>query len=124
MLRFLLTTSRVQIVLGIGAVLLSFAVAYLSDKADYFSRSGSIMALLGGVLTFRRYLRGAENSFLRDTGLADQPSGARINPLQARMVARAADYNAMRYGIAFIIAGTLVWGYGDLLMIGLRLCSK
>ena len=70
---------------------------------------------MGGLLTFRRHLRGLDNTFLRDTGYADQaPFGTHKNPLEAKPAAVAADTAAMRWGVLYVAVGTVVWGYGDI----------
>ena len=75
-------------------------------------------------MTFRRYLRGAENDFRRDTGIADQPAFGAVNPMTAKMDARKHDFTAMGWGIGYIIIGTGIWGYGDLLLRWFHICTK
>ena len=75
-------------------------------------------------MTFRLYLRGGLNSYLRDTGLADQPAFGRLPPTEAKMKAPEEDLKAMRWGIVYIVIGTLVWGYGDLLIKAMAICQN
>ena len=75
------------------------------------------MVLIGGLMTFRRYLRGADDPYLRETGAANQPPFRQMDPINAFMQAPKNDSSAMRLGILFVITGTLVWGYGDLLLL-------
>ena len=82
------------------------------------------MVLAGGFMTFRHYLRGADNDYLRDTGLANQRAFRMINPMEAHMQAPHEDASAMCWGIFYILAGTLIWGYGDLWLIALGVCHK
>lgn len=81
------------------------------------------MCLTGGFMSFRRYLRGAENEFLRDTSIADQPAFRTLHPIPARMDARANDFTAMGWGISYIVIGTGIWGYGDLLLKWMHICK-
>jgi hypothetical protein len=65
-----------------------------------------------------------DNTFFRDTGYADQPLvGNQIPPLAAKMSASNADSAAMRWGVWYVAIGTIVWGYGDLILKWLRLCT-
>lgn len=122
--RWLLTEWRFHLAVGIIIPALSLFYAWAADRSDIFARAGSVMCLTGGFMSFRRYLRGAEHSFLRDTGIADQPAFRNLDPANARMDARANDFTAMGWGICFVILGTGIWGYGDLLLKWTYICSK
>jgi hypothetical protein len=113
--RWFFTESRLHIFVGLAVPILSFAYDWHKNQTNLFARSGSIMCLMGGLLTFRRHLRGMDNTFFRDTGYADQaPFGTHKNPLEAKMVAAVADTTAMRWGVWYVAVGTVVWGYGDI----------
>ncbi len=82
------------------------------------------MVLVGGFMTFRHYLRGADNPFLRDTGFANQSAFGIANPMEAKMKARREDSAATGWGIGYLIVGTIIWGYGDLLLKVFRVCDR
>src|SRR2546421_735546 len=90
--RWILTDSRFHRIVGVAVPALSLFYAWWANKAEIFARAGSIMCLAGGLLSFRRYLRGAENEFLRDTGIADQPAFRMVEPRTAKLEARATDF--------------------------------
>jgi len=85
-----------------------------------FARSGSILTLLGGFMTFRSYLRGRDDDYSRDTGRADQLPFRAWDPFTSRAEAERWDVDARKWGLLFIVFGTLIWGYGDLLFPKLR----
>ena len=122
--RWLLTEWRFHRAVGLLVPAASLIYAWRADRAEMFARAGSIMCLAGGFLSFRRYLRGAENEYLRDTGIADQPAFRMTNPMTAKMEARATDFTAMGWGISYIVVGTGIWGYGDLLLKCLHICNN
>jgi hypothetical protein len=74
-------------------------------------------------MTFREYLRGTRDLYWRDSGFADQPAFKRIaNPIDANMKARQADAKALRTGIWYMVGGTIIWAYGDLLLSAIGFC--
>ena len=121
--RWLFIEWRFHLFVGLVVPLASVIYASVINCAEMFSRSGSIMCLAGGFLSFRRYLRGAENPFLRDTGIADQPAFRYVDPTKAKMEAPATDSTALGWGICFIVVGTAIWGYGDLVIKWLHITT-
>ncbi|HTW71806.1 MAG TPA: hypothetical protein VME47_18115 [Acetobacteraceae bacterium] len=109
--------SRSMVLLGalVSAVWLFAALSYyLSTEtgADWFSRSGSLMALSGAVASFRAVsvyqntlataLRKGLVSVAREIELTLEP------PRPFRLV--------LYFGYLTGIVGTAIWGYGDLLL--------
>ena len=87
---------------------------YVSSKAgtDWFSRSGSVMCLVGAAVTFRlaHFYQRALATALKE-GLVSVPREIelRLNP--------PTSYVILSYlGYLTGIVGTAVWGYGDLLL--------
>jgi len=114
--RWLKTEWRFHFAVGLCAVVMSlFRALYASDPA-FFARSGSVMTLTGGFMTFRSYLRGREHPHLRDTGAADRSPFCAWDPYTSKDKAKTEDVSALKWGIIFITLGTLIWGYGDLLL--------
>ncbi len=105
-------------VIGLGLLLAAgwlFALLsfYLSRTtgADWFARSGSVMALVGAAVTFRlaNFYQGALARALKE-GLVSVPREIelRLQPPKS--------YMALSYlGYLTGIVGTGIWGYGDLL---------
>ena len=90
---------------------------YLSKKTgtDWFSRSGSVMALAGAAIAFRLvnvYQHGLAAA-LRE-GLVSVARGIELGLEPPK------SYQALSYlGYLTGIAGTGIWGYGDLLIRGI-----
>jgi hypothetical protein len=99
--RWLLITWRFHLILAVAVVIGCLFLACHANSSEYFSRSGSIVSLIGGFMTFRQYLRGTWNFHRRITGEADQPPFARThNPLVAREKAQQGDSDVTKWGIA------------------------
>jgi hypothetical protein len=87
---------------------------YLSRKtgSDWFSRSGSVMALVGAAVTFRLvnfYQRG-RGAALKE-GLVSIPREIELGLEPPK------SYQVLSYfGYVTGIVGTGIWGYGDLLL--------
>jgi hypothetical protein len=87
---------------------------YLSRKmgSDWFSRSGSVMALVGAAVTFRLanfYQRGLAATLKE--GLVSIPRGIELGLEPPK------SYQVLSYfGYVTGIVGTVIWGYGNLLV--------
>lgn len=87
---------------------------YLSGKTgiDWFSRSGSVMALAGAAVTFRlvNFYQRALATALKE-GLVSLPREIELGLAPPR------PYVVLSYlGYLTGILGTAIWGYGDLLI--------
>lgn len=118
-LRWLKTSWKFQAGFGLLVVAVSLAVSFVWCAPEYFSRSGALMNLAEVFMTFRRYLRGSDIPYLRNTGEADRPAFSPKDLLRDKANANQQDNSAMNWGIVFLIAGTLIWGYGDLALFSI-----
>jgi hypothetical protein len=98
-----------------AAWLFAIFAYYVSSKADadWFSRSGSVMCLVGAAVTFRlaHFYQSALATAFKE-GLVSVPREIelRLNPPKS--------YVALSYFGYLLtgIVGTAVWGYGDVLL--------
>lgn len=85
---------------------------YLSRKTgtDWFTRSGSMMSLIGAAITFRHFYQSALATALNEGLLSIRGEiELRLKP--------PTSYRILSYlGYLTGIIGTLIWGYGDLLL--------
>jgi hypothetical protein len=91
------------------------AISYYATKhstIDWFSRSGSVMALAGAVATFRLtgLLQGQLATGLRE-GLGTLERGFELTLDPPRPYK-----SAIYFGYLSGVVGTIIWGYGDLIM--------
>ena len=97
-----------------GAWLFAVFSYYVSGKTgiDWFSRSGSVMALAGAAVTFRlaNFYQRALATALKE-GLVSLPREIEL------CLAPPGSYVVLSYlGYLTGILGTAIWGYGDLLI--------
>ncbi len=114
--RWLKTEWKWHRLIGWLAVLFSLLLSLVKGDPKYFSSSGSILTLAGMLMTFRGYLRGMNNPYLRDTGQANRRAFEQADLLNDKSDAAQQDDLSMRWGIWFLASGTLIWGYGDLVL--------
>jgi hypothetical protein len=91
------------------------AISYYVTKhstIDWFSRSGSVMALAGAVATFR--LTGLLQTQLA-TGLREGVASA-TRGFEITLDPPRPYKTAMYFGYLSGVVGTIIWGYGDLIM--------
>lgn len=110
------TEWRFHFWLGIGALILSVGWALYSRNPLIFARSGAVMIIAGTMMTYRGYFRGSQNAYWRDTGIADRRAFSRWHPFKSKDRAKAEDRAALRAGIVFLVVGSLIWAYGDVLL--------
>ncbi len=93
---------------SVVVLLVSLALDISSHHADWFPRSGAVMALVSTVLAFLslgKHYNKFVNAYGRDLALATSPNQWKINI----------------FTLLFSVIGTLVWAYGDKLLQFLHL---
>jgi len=129
MKRFLSNTSLLFL-LGVFITSISLYSDWGSDSFCWFQRSGSLLVMIGAILSFRSIVR------LGKKGAGGAPSrGATIAKIKGsflkdgrRMVQIEQNPDDLEYdnqvgldklagyiGAIYAILGTIIWGYGDLL---------
>ncbi len=79
-----------------------------TKNMSWFQRSGSIVVLLGVLISARRIIRLGDKRRIVDWGLDDNtPEGKKV------LLDERAE---LIYGPFVAIVGTVVWGYGDLIL--------
>ena len=100
---------------GVLAVVISGIWSCYSNEWHWFGRSGSIMTICGVVLGARPLVRMGLVEWIEYQSVID---GGHFAPTQEEVEAirqSRIDSRASQVGIAFALAGTLIWAYGDLL---------
>ncbi|HTW28961.1 MAG TPA: hypothetical protein VME92_17680 [Acetobacteraceae bacterium] len=98
----------------VGAWLFAAFSYYLSRKtgSDWFSRSGSIMGLIGAIATFR-----VVNMYQRKLAIALQANLISLEGEIELALQPPRSFRIFAYlGYLTGIIGTAIWGYGDLLL--------
>ncbi len=96
-------------------VLGSFAVSFFAHDWTWFGRSGAILTLSGAVLAVRPLLRMGVEEFYRDQHTID---GGHVEPTPEEVEAERQgqlDVRASHIGFWFVVIGTIIWAYGDLI---------
>lgn len=117
-------------ILGIGIASVSLYADWGNESYVWFQRSGSLLVLIGVILSYRSIFR------LGVKGVGGAPTGARIAKIKGsytddnvrQMVQVEHSHEDIEYdrqvfmdklagyiGALFAIFGTVIWGYGDLL---------
>ena len=111
---------------SIGIMVASVYCDYGNEAWVWFQRSGSVMVLCGAILTYRSVFRlglqgvgGAEPHFLKGIITSTRENGTvdfKCDLESQRKLQEAfRDKLGGFIGIFFIVFGTFVWGYGDLI---------
>lgn len=112
-----------------AVVIASIWADWGSESWTWFQRSGSFIALTGGVLGYRSIMRmgvdgvgGANTAILRgkvesvdDSGPVQKVSVSYDEDTRRYLHEATLDSIAGYLGAFLILLGTLIWGYGDLL---------
>lgn len=99
--------------LGVSAALWALAwigVSWHVGDWTWFARSGSVLAIIGGLMTGRSVLRLSheERVRFRHMNLIERFT-------EQELADQERDSAAMQWGVFLILFGTLVWAYGDLI---------
>lgn len=128
----MLSSNSIAFVLAGLSATGGFIVSLLGGDWSWFARSGSVIVIIGIVLTSTQVLENARRLRIRRAHWDNQGSnmGAResgnLNPsmhdwagdMRALSRARHSEEDTWEYersGVYMLIAGTLLWGFGDLL---------
>ena len=92
------------------------------DDWSWFSRSGSLVVVIGIILTSSQILNHIQLLKLRELNLSgdfnrDWASEERKQTLLESRFNEEATWTNERSGFLMLIAGTLIWGFGDLVGI-------
>lgn len=104
------------ILLAIGAVCLSIEVSYTTRNWDWFARSGSIVTMVGIILSVKPILRMGIGKYIQEQNTQDNGSisgDTHKEILEDRQL--KLDVWGLYIGNFMTVVGTLIWGYGDLL---------
>lgn len=113
-------------IVAVAVTAISIWRDYGSESWLWFQRSGSIIVLIGAILSYRSILRvglhgvgGTNPTLLKGTVTNSNPDGT-INfkyDAESKKLLNEAfwDKVAGYIGAILLVYGTLIWGYGDLL---------
>jgi len=105
------TVVRFGLLVAAAWLFATFSYCISTNDIDWFSRSGSLMCLVGAVVTFRLtgFYQSEMATALKD-GLVSVPReiALQLNPPLSYVV-------LSYFGYLTGVVGTAVWGYGDLL---------
>jgi hypothetical protein len=93
----------------------SITLSIVSCNWLWFARSGSILTLTGGVLAARRLIRLGVKEFFHAEHMVDGGHAAPTPDETESDRQEYLDIQAAHIGFWFIIIGTIIWAYGDLL---------
>ena len=102
--------------LAICAVCLSLVASYTTRNWDWFARSGSIVTMVGIILSVRPILRMGVAKYIEEQKTQDNGSILGDTPkeiVEDRQL--KLDVLGLYIGNFMTVVGTLIWGYGDLL---------
>ena len=103
------------LIISLGVVISSILIGLNRGDWSWFGRSGSIVTVIGVLLTARPLIRLGCDDWLKSesviSGGSFDPSASEIEEgRQNRLDARASSI-----GIYMAIIGAIIWGYGDLI---------
>jgi hypothetical protein len=109
---FLFLFTNVPFLIGLATAwaVLWLVISFRGGDWTWFARSGSVLAIIGGVLSCRPVLRftRAERVRIRNMTIVETFTPAEFEDQER-------DSGAIISGVVLLLAGTLIWAYGDLL---------
>lgn len=115
--------SNIILVSAIGMLWVAFSVwlSYSENNWLWLSRSGSILVIIGVLMTVRPLVRVGFNDYVKSELTIDcgtiTPSSEEIEAASQKQI----DFKAFQIGAVYSIIGTIIWAYGDLFVV---LCNR
>ena len=108
MVRSIFSNTMLLCIIAIIILISQLLLSIETKNMTWFHRSGSMVVLLGVLISARRIIRLGEKRRIVDWGLDDDtPEGKKV------LLDEKAE---LIYGPFVAVIGTIVWGYGDLLL--------
>ncbi len=106
---YLIDISLFLLMLALATIFYCASLFAWSNDTSWFQRSGSLIVLMAAIIEYREL-----NTYSRDHVHNSILSGAMIH---SGMLTSLSKYRKLigKYGIVYLVLGTLIWGYGDLL---------
>lgn len=115
MFKTILTNIFLILSVCLGWVLLSLIFSVYTHSLVWFSRSGSILTLGGAALAIRPLLRLGTKEFFNAQRNIDCGHFIPTKEEKEKEEQEFRDVQASNIGFWFIVIGTIIWGYGDVL---------
>ncbi len=110
----LCTHSGFLLTMAIGVVAIGIAASLVAGEWHWFSRSGAIVVLIGVLMSARKCVRVGFEGLLQDATAIDCNPALQASGQKNAEKEHNQDISAAQRGIWVAVAGTLIWGFGDL----------
>lgn len=109
--------SNVWLLVGVAAlvVVISVLESYITGKWHWFGRSGAIITMAGVILNMRPLVRMGLAEWLRSQQVIDGGHFEHTAEEIEEERQETLDAFAAKIGLYMVVAGTVVWAYGDLI---------
>jgi len=115
MIKFILHPLILSII-PLGILLISLIVSIKSKNFKWLQRSGSIVTIFGTLLLLRVTITANfEQEFIKRTNYAFWASDKESKERKEQEKDIKKEIDLERFGLAMVLVGTVIWGYGDLL---------
>ncbi|MGR6862854.1 hypothetical protein ACU5EH_25195 [Aliivibrio salmonicida] len=115
-----LTKAEWQIIsMTLIVIILGYSIAYFTKEPNTFARSGAVIVCVGIFFGFKNYPHIAEEfrSFVHKnppSGFKEEVSNKVLSDID--QIIDRMKYRFLQIESAILIFGTLIWGFGDLLI--------
>ncbi len=101
---------------GILSVIGSGIADYFMRTHDYFYRSGALLVISGAILGMRKYIRLSRGEVYARETIVDGGHFQETEKERREQKEHHKDIKSQIVGIVFLVLGTLIWAYGELLL--------
>ena len=110
-----LTDVKFLLILGASIIVISIIVSIKTCDGHWFQRSGAILVISGVLLSSRRIIRKNSEELRRAEEIINGGTFVEAEEQKEEKKQIRRDINAFKIGPWFLLLGTLIWAYGDLL---------
>ena len=111
----ILTNIWLVTTIAVVVVLISAMASYQTHHWHWFGRSGSILTILGILLTIRPMIRMGLRKWIDYQSIIDGGNFVQTEEEKEANHQEYLDSIALKIGAIFSVVGTIIWAYGDLI---------
>ena len=115
-MRRLITSAPVIVSCAVMFCLLSLALSICLNDVEWFQASGALVTVGGVLLAARKVLRLGFEEFMRDERTIDGGSFIPTDEEKEQNRQFRLDVKAYSWSVCLLVAGTVIWAYGGIIL--------
>jgi hypothetical protein len=112
----LLTNIKLLIFIGISSPVILIIISIITREWHWFQRSGAIIVIAGALLSSRKIIRKSKAELFKDETVMNMGHFVPTEKEKKEEKQIEKDIKAFKWGPWFLMFGTIIWAFGDLII--------